>query len=492
MAINTFVTTTFNPAIPGPIGATTPAAGSFTNLIATGNLDVYGTFTTTNTDTLDVADPMIYMARDNTGNTVDIGIVGHFVSGIYQHTGLVRDYTDGKWKLFSHVTTEPTTVIDFTGAVYDTLYLGTVEATTGMTIGGNTVATQNWVNSQGYLTSAAIGATVQAYSANLTSWAALTTSSKQDTLVSGTNIKTINGSSILGSGNLVIASGTGTVTSVAALTLGTTGTDLSSTVANSTTTPVITLNVPTASATNRGALSSTDWSTFNGKQAALVSGTNIKTINGSTVLGSGDLAVSSALAKSTSAFTTGTAATYTAPANTQWVKVTVIGQGGNGGASATGRATGGGGGAAAIKSLAMTAGQTLTYTVGTASGTASAVSSGTLVITTISAGSGTNGASTAYAASLTAGPAGGTATGGDVNITGGKGGYSYGSSTTITTNFSGAGGSSGLGYGQGGPAIAFVATAGVAGTGYGAGGGGAIGNATAASGTGGIIIFEAY
>jgi len=60
--------------------------------------------------------------------------------------------------------------------------------------------------------------------------------------------------------------GSGTVTSVAALTLGTTGTDLSSTVANSTTTPVITLNVPTASATNRGALSSTDWSTFNSKQ----------------------------------------------------------------------------------------------------------------------------------------------------------------------------------------------------------------------------------
>jgi hypothetical protein len=61
--------------------------------------------------------------------------------------------------------------------------------------------------------------------------------------------------------------GTGTVTSVAALTLGTTGTDLSSTVANGTTTPVITLNVPTASSTNRGALSSTDWSTFNSKQS---------------------------------------------------------------------------------------------------------------------------------------------------------------------------------------------------------------------------------
>jgi len=48
------------------------------------------------------------------------------------------------------------------------------------------------------------------------------------------------------------AGSSGTVTSVAALTLGTSGTDLNSTVANSTTTPVITLNVPDASATARG------------------------------------------------------------------------------------------------------------------------------------------------------------------------------------------------------------------------------------------------
>ena len=66
----------------------------------------------------------------------------------------------------------------------------------------------------------------------------------------------------------------GTVTSVAALTLGTTGTDLSSTVANGTTTPVITLQVPTASATNRGALSSADWTTFNGKANAFTYTTN--------------------------------------------------------------------------------------------------------------------------------------------------------------------------------------------------------------------------
>ena len=65
------------------------------------------------------------------------------------------------------------------------------------------------------------------------------------------------------SANLLDATGSGTVTSVAALTLGTTGSDLSSTVATGTTTPVITLNVPTASSTARGALSSTDWTKFN-------------------------------------------------------------------------------------------------------------------------------------------------------------------------------------------------------------------------------------
>lgn len=87
-------------------------------------------------------------------------------------------------------------------------------------------------------------------------------------LVAGTNV-TITGAwpnqTINASG-----SGSGTVTSVAALTLGTTGTDLSSTVVDGTTTPVITLNVPTASATNRGALSSADWTTFNNKGSGTV------------------------------------------------------------------------------------------------------------------------------------------------------------------------------------------------------------------------------
>jgi len=219
-------------------------------------------------------------------------------------------------------------------------------------------------------------------------------------------------------------------------------------------------------------------------QVTSVTNTAIGTLNQNTT-------GTATLAKSTSAFTTGAAQTYTAPSNTQWVKVTVVGPGGNGGAATGQRATGGGGGGMAIKWLSMTAGQTLVYTVGTASGTASTVASGTLTITTITANSGTNGTGTAYAASITAGGAGGTATNGDVNITGEQGGYSYGSGTTVTTNFGGKGGNC-PGFGSGGPALALVATAGVQGNGFGAGGGGAHGNATSAAGRGGIIIFEAF
>jgi len=207
--------------------------------------------------------------------------------------------------------------------------------------------------------------------------------------------------------------------------------------------------------------------------------------------GSGSISIASPLAKSTSVFTSGTAATYTAPANTQWVKVTVVGPGGNGGNATVSRATGGSGGGVAIKWLSMTAAQTLTYTVGTASGTASTVSSGTLTITTITANSGSNGTTTAYANSSTAGPTGGTATNGDVNITGGSGGNSYGSAATVATNFSGKGGEC-PGFGSGGGSYGSSATAGQAGVGYGAGGGGSHGVSSTPLGAGGIIIFEAF
>ena len=73
----------------------------------------------------------------------------------------------------------------------------------------------------------------------------------------------------------------GTVTTVS-FTLGASGTDLNSSVTNSTTTPAITLNVPTASAANRGALSAADWSTFNTKVGGVTATTPLFSSGGST------------------------------------------------------------------------------------------------------------------------------------------------------------------------------------------------------------------
>jgi hypothetical protein len=79
----------------------------------------------------------------------------------------------------------------------------------------------------------------------------------------------------------------GLTDAVQTISTGTTGSDFN--VASSGTNHQF--NIPTASATNRGALSTADWSTFNAKQAPLVSGTNIKTVNGNSLLGSGDVSI---------------------------------------------------------------------------------------------------------------------------------------------------------------------------------------------------------
>jgi hypothetical protein len=86
--------------------------------------------------------------------------------------------------------------IGLSGANYGT-------ASTQAIVSNGSASAPTW---QTVLTPAAIGVSVQAYDADLTSWSAISPASKQDALVSGTNIKTINGSSVLGSGNLVVSS----------------------------------------------------------------------------------------------------------------------------------------------------------------------------------------------------------------------------------------------------------------------------------------------
>jgi len=110
------------------------------DLRISGNLYIGGNATSVSANNLTLDDSIIYLANNNNTNTIDIGIVGAFNDGTYQHTGFVRDANDGKWKLFSNVVSEPSTTVDFTNAVYDTLKLGTVEAN-AITISGLNIAT---------------------------------------------------------------------------------------------------------------------------------------------------------------------------------------------------------------------------------------------------------------------------------------------------------------------------------------------------------------
>lgn len=93
-------------------------------LTVSGNLTVSGTTTTVDSTSYTVADPLIYIGEDNQSNVLDLGIVGAFNDGTYQHAGLVRDASDGTWKLFSGVTAEPTTTVDFTTYTKDNLQVG--------------------------------------------------------------------------------------------------------------------------------------------------------------------------------------------------------------------------------------------------------------------------------------------------------------------------------------------------------------------------------
>jgi hypothetical protein len=98
------------------------------DLIISGDFTVNGTTTTVNATDLTITDPLIYIGEGNDANSSDLGLVASFNDGTYQHSGLVRDSSDSKWKLFKGVIDEPTTTVNFTQASLDALAVGAFEA----------------------------------------------------------------------------------------------------------------------------------------------------------------------------------------------------------------------------------------------------------------------------------------------------------------------------------------------------------------------------
>jgi hypothetical protein len=110
------------------VGTVTSTNVNATNVTISGDLTVNGTTTTVNSTTVSIDDPMIYIGDNNQSNSLDLGVVAAFNNGTYQHSGLVRDASDGKWKLFSGVIAEPTTTVDFTTYTKDSLEIGGLHA----------------------------------------------------------------------------------------------------------------------------------------------------------------------------------------------------------------------------------------------------------------------------------------------------------------------------------------------------------------------------
>ena len=99
-------------------GGTTALTLSGANVTVAGNLTVSGTTTTVNSTTLTVTDPLVFVGNDNNAtDAVDIGLFGMYdTSGSLDlYSGIFRDASDGKWRLFKDSQAAPTTTVN-TGA----------------------------------------------------------------------------------------------------------------------------------------------------------------------------------------------------------------------------------------------------------------------------------------------------------------------------------------------------------------------------------------
>ena len=107
-----------------------------------GDLTVNGTTTTVNSDTLSVTDPLIKLAKANSGaDSLDIGFYGLYDTSGSQdlYAGLFRDANDsGKFKLFKDLQVEPTTTVNTSGTGYA---VGTLVSNLEGNVTGNVTGT---------------------------------------------------------------------------------------------------------------------------------------------------------------------------------------------------------------------------------------------------------------------------------------------------------------------------------------------------------------
>jgi hypothetical protein len=96
------------------------------NVTITGSISLLGAGNTVSTDTLAVANSLLFLANGNNSDTLDIGVVGQYQQGAPKYFGLVRDQSDGVFKLFLDASTRPANTVNFSqaGLNYGSVQIG--------------------------------------------------------------------------------------------------------------------------------------------------------------------------------------------------------------------------------------------------------------------------------------------------------------------------------------------------------------------------------
>ena len=92
------------------------------NVNIVGNITIGGVSSATNVNQLSVNSAMISLGTTNSGDSIDLGFYGAFVSSGTKYAGLVRDASDSIFKLFTAGTEAPTTTVNFATVSYAQLY----------------------------------------------------------------------------------------------------------------------------------------------------------------------------------------------------------------------------------------------------------------------------------------------------------------------------------------------------------------------------------
>jgi cytoskeletal protein CcmA (bactofilin family) len=117
------------------------------NVYISGNTNIQGTITVGGgafeSNNLTVSDPIVFMGNTNAADTFDLGFAGKFNDGAVKYAGLLRDASDGKFKLFTNLTTAPSSTANFAASSNASLVVANLEASGNASIAGNVTVTTN-------------------------------------------------------------------------------------------------------------------------------------------------------------------------------------------------------------------------------------------------------------------------------------------------------------------------------------------------------------